>query len=55
MTEIDLIVLVCVIGHVIAEEYGGQPPNKVLEELEKMILIIGSGLDQTLLAAELMH
>lgn len=55
MTEIDLIVLVCVIAHLIAEEYGGQPPSNVLEKLEKMILIIGSGLDQKLFCAGLMH
>jgi hypothetical protein len=55
MTGVDLVVLVCVIVEAIVEEYGGQPPDEVLNGLQDLIRNIIAAIDWMSASDGLMH
>ena len=46
MTEVELVVLVCVTAQAIVEEYNGKPPNEALQELEVWIRALVVSMDR---------
>ena len=46
MTEVELVVLVCVTAQAIVEEYNGKPPNEALQELEVWIRALVDCMDR---------
>ncbi len=55
MTGVDLVVLVCVIVEAIVEEYGGQPPDEVLNGLQDLIRNTIAAIDWMSASDGLMH